>query len=69
MNHKFQDGAVEEIRLSESQIDQIAERAATKALEKVYAGIGKGVMTKAAWLIGFAVLALLAWLAGSGRLP
>lgn len=54
--------------LSEEQIELIAERAATKALERVYAQIGKSVVTKALWMVGAAVLALAAWLKGSGKL-
>lgn len=49
-------------QLSPEQIEVIAELAATKALNKVYSQIGKGVMAKAAWVIGAAVVALLLWL-------
>jgi hypothetical protein len=53
--------------LSEDQIDLIAERAAERALEKVYASIGKSVVTKMLWAVGVATLALAAWLKGSGK--
>lgn len=54
--------------LTDEQIDHIAERAAAKALETVYASIGKSVVKKVLWLVGVAVLALAAWLTG-GKLP
>ena len=51
-------------RLTEAEIDQIAERAAEKALEKVYSQIGKSVAHKIFWFLGVAALAGLALLAG-----
>ncbi len=54
--------------LSEEQIESIAERAATVALERVYTQIGKSVVSKVMWLAGAAVLAILAWLGGQGKL-
>lgn len=54
--------------LTDEQIEQIAERAAEKALEKVYAQIGKSIVHKFLWLVGAASLAVLAWLKGSGKL-
>lgn len=53
--------------LTEEQIEAIAERAANKALEKVYAQIGRSVVTKFLWALGAATLAILAWLKGSGK--
>ena len=48
--------------LSAEQIEAIAERAAEKALEKVYSEIGRNVVRKAMFVIGAAILALAAWL-------
>lgn len=53
--------------LTEDQLESIAERAAEKALEKVYASIGKSVIQKFLWVVGAASLAVLAWLKGSGK--
>jgi hypothetical protein len=53
----------------DARMEAIAELAAKKALEHVYADIGKGVLKKLIWLIGISVLALLSWLAGRGYLP
>ena len=55
-------------RISEQDIDDIAERAAAKALEKVYLEIGKAVVRKALFVLGASVLAVAAWLAGTGKL-
>lgn len=58
----------EEVHLSDAQIDVIAERAANRALEKVYADIGKNALRKLAWLAGIVVVSLALWLAGKGQL-
>lgn len=55
--------------LSEAEIEMIAERAAEKALEKVYTEIGRSVTKKILWAIGAATLGMLAWLGGSGHIP
>lgn len=52
--------------LSEEQINEIAERAAEKALEKVYLNIGKSVVSKFLWICGAGALAVAAWLNGNG---
>jgi hypothetical protein len=54
--------------LSDEQIELIAERAAEKALEKVYASVGKSVVHKILWLVGAAALALAAYLKGVGKI-
>lgn len=59
----------QQIQLSDSQIEAIAERAAEVALNKVYADVGKNVLKKMAWLTGVAVIGLALWLAGNGSLP
>lgn len=58
--------------LTEDQIEDIAERAAERALNKmadqVYREVGKGVISKALWLIGVAAVGLAAWLKSKGFL-
>ena len=54
----------EEITLTEGQIELIAERAANKAIEKVYAEIGQSLVRKALYLIGIGALAVMLWLSG-----
>ena len=49
------------------QLEQIAERAAEKALERVYTQIGKSVVNKILWLIGAASLAAFAYMKGAGK--
>ena len=52
--------------LSEQLIDEIAEKAAQKALDKVYIEVGKSVLKRAAWITGVLMIALLTYLAGKG---
>lgn len=55
--------------LSEAQIAAIAEVAARRALEIVYAEVGLNVLRRLAWLVGIATIGLALWLAGKGSLP
>ena len=48
--------------LTEHDIDHIAEKAADKALEKVYSEIGKNVVKKMLWVLGAGTIAVLIWL-------
>jgi len=57
------------VTLTEEQIDHIAERAAERALEIVYAEVGKNVLKKLAWLVGAVIVGLALWLAGKNNLP
>jgi hypothetical protein len=54
--------------LTPEHLDKIAEAAADKALEKVYARVGKQVMTKLAWILGVVVLSAMVWLSGKDAL-
>jgi hypothetical protein len=58
-----------ELPLTDAQLEIIAEKAAVKALEKVYTEVGKSVLKKAAWLTGVAVIGLVMWLGSHGTLP
>jgi hypothetical protein len=52
--------------LTEADIDRIAQKAAEKAIEKVYTEIGKNVVSKVFYLVGAVSLAIGAWLTGKG---
>jgi hypothetical protein len=52
--------------LTDEEMDAIAEKAAQKALQKVYAEVGKGILNKVAWVLGSATIAVLLWLGGKG---
>lgn len=54
--------------LTEDEINLIAERAAERALEKVYTEVGKSAVKFVLWVAGASVLALLAYLGASGKL-
>ena len=47
--------------LTTDDIEMIAERAAEKALEKVYAEVGKTMVTRIFWAVGTVVIALAVW--------
>lgn len=55
---------VPETGLSDGEIEIIAERAAEKAIQKVYEEIGKSVAQKVYWFIGVAVVSMLMLAAG-----
>lgn len=38
--------------LTEADIDRIAERAADRALEKVYSEVGRSIVTRILWVLG-----------------
>ena len=52
--------------LSEAEMDAIAERAADKAIRKMYEQIGKSVAQKVYWGIGIVVVGMIMMLAGNG---
>ena len=52
--------------LSEADMDAIAERAADRAIRKMYEQIGKSVAQKVYWAIGVAVVGMMMLLAGNG---
>ena len=47
-------------------MDAIAERAADRAIRKMYEQIGKSVAQKAYWAIGIFVVGMMFWIAGIG---
>jgi len=58
------------IPLTEEQIDAIAEKAAEKALAKVYEEVGRSVVKRILWIVGAVALGLISLLSlKSGHLP
>ena len=54
----------------DARMEAIAEVAARKAIQLVYAELGEGILRKAAWIAAVGILALLSWMAGKGmKLP
>lgn len=57
-------------QLTEDQIDEIAERAAEKAVskltEQVYREVGKNVVQKFVYVVGASSVALFLWLQSKG---
>ena len=52
--------------LSEAEMDAIAERAADRAIRKMYESIGKSVAQKVYWAIGIVVVGMMFLMAGIG---
>lgn len=54
--------------LTEEEINHIADRAAERALERVYANIGKSIVKKVFWFVGLVFVSGLIYLSG-GKVP
>ena len=54
--------------MTDLEIDMIAERAAEKAIVKVYEQIGRSVAEKVFWFIGVVVVGMLVLVSGKGIL-
>lgn len=58
------------IHLTDAQIDEIAEKAADKAVAKmttiIYQEVGKGVVNKLLWVIGVIAVAVYSFLTAKG---
>ena len=52
--------------LTEAEMDAIAERAADRAIRKMYEQIGISVAQKVYWAIGIVVVGMMMLLAGNG---
>jgi hypothetical protein len=61
-----------EVQLTDDQIEQIATKAAEKAVSmmtnQLYQEVGKSVVNKFLWVVGVAAVALAAWAKGKGWL-
>lgn len=59
--------------LSDEQIEDIAEKAAEKAIEKltgdVYKAVGKGVVSKLLWIVGACAIGFWLWIKKQGLVP
>lgn len=55
--------------LTDDQMDAIAEKAAEKALQKVYAEVGRSIVQKLFWGVGVAAVAVLMWMGAKGIKP
>ena len=52
--------------LSEKQMEEIAERAAQRALDKVAMNVGRNVISKVFWITGAAAVAVYLWIKDKG---
>ena len=60
------DGTERRAPLSDEQMEMLAERAAKKALQKVYAEVGRNVVNKLLYVVGACVVGLLLWMGKKG---
>ena len=63
-SEEFQDAATDYGPLSQRQAENVADLAARRAEERVYARIGRSVVTKALYALGAAGAFLSAYLSG-----
>ncbi len=54
--------------LTEEEVEHIADKAADRALEKVYTEVGKSVLKKLAWIVGVVIVSALVWLSHIDKL-
>ena len=56
--------------LTDDQLNQVAERAASKAMEKItgqlYAEVGKAFIAKVIWIVGVLVVGAVIWAQSKG---
>ena len=62
-----------ETYISDEQIEEIAEKAAAKAIEKltgdVYKAVGKLVVSKFLWIVGASAVGVWIWAKKNGLVP
>lgn len=66
MEQKQWDGHERRAGLTGDRMEALAERAAEKALAKVYAEVGRSVIKKVFWIVGAVAVGLLMYLSGKG---
>ena len=55
--------------LTDEQMETIAEKAAEKALQKVYADVGRSIVNKIFLIVGSCVIGILLWMGSKGIKP
>lgn len=63
-SEEFQDASTDYGPLTQRQAENVADLAARRAEERLYARIGRSVVTKALYTLGAACAFLAAWLSG-----
>ena len=61
------------LHITDEQIEDIAEKAAEKAIEKltgdVYKAVGKSVVSKFLWIVGASAVGVWIWVKKAGLVP
>lgn len=55
--------------LTEAQLDEVAKRAAKRAIDEVYTEVGRYTVRAFLLVLGATVLVVLSWLGVTGKLP
>ena len=63
-SEEFQDAATDYGPLTQRQAENVADLAARRAEERVYAKIGRSVVTKTVYTLGAGAAVLGAWMSG-----
>ena len=58
-----------QLPLTDEQLEELVERVTEKVIKNFYTSVGESVVKRITKLIGFAVVALLMWAAGTGHIP
>jgi hypothetical protein len=58
-----------QLPLTDEQLEELVERVTEKVIKNFYTSVGESVVKRITKLIGFAVVALLMWAAGTGQIP
>ena len=56
-------------RFTPDDIEEIANAAAERVLDKIYNEVGKSVIKRLAWLAGAALIGVFMWLSSKGDIP
>jgi hypothetical protein len=56
-------------RFTPEEVEEIANAAAERVLDKVYAEVGKSIIKRLAWIAGAALIGVFMWLSSKGDIP
>ena len=56
-------------RFTPEEVEEIANAAAERVLDKIYTEVGKSIIKRLAWLAGAAIVGLFIWLSSKGDIP
>jgi hypothetical protein len=54
--------------LTDDQIEELVERVTERVIQNVYISIGESIVKKFFWIVGVGAVALVTWLAKTGKI-